>query len=91
MTDQTPTTTSRQRVPSRELASAEAQIANVDEQIAEMQQGIIDAETQIEAMEEEIRKRKSYIRSETRRVNKMADRRAVFIDTASALRKLDRP
>lgn len=91
MTDQTPTTTTRQRVPSREIASAEAQIASVDEQIAEIQAGINDAEVQIEAMEDEIRKRKTFIRNETRRANKLADRRAVFIDTAGALRKLDRP
>lgn len=84
-------TTTRTRVPTREVASAEAQIATADEQISEMQNGISAAETQIEAMEEEIRRRRSFIRQEDRRMQKLLNRRAVFIDAASALRKLERP
>jgi peptidoglycan hydrolase CwlO-like protein len=83
-------TSIRQRVPSREIQSAEAQIATVDEQLDEMTVGINDAELQIEAMEDEIRKRKNYIRSTQRKIDKLTQRRAVFIDAVSALRKLDR-
>lgn len=79
------------RSPTREVATAEAQIATADEQLAEMQTNINNAELQIDTMEDEIRKRKSFIRAETRRLNKLADRREVFIEASSALRKLERP
>lgn len=79
------------RPANREVASAEAQIATADEQIAEMQGSINDAEMQIDAMMDEIRKRRSFIKAETRRMNKLAARRAVFIEAASSLRKLDLP
>jgi len=78
------------RAPSREVQSAEAQIATADEQLDEMQSEIVNAELQIEAMEEEIRKRKRLIVATQRKIDKMTARRAVFIDTASALRKLER-
>ena len=85
------TTTPRQRVPSREVASAEAQIASVDEQLSEIQKGIDDAELQIDAMEDEIKRRRKFITAEHRKMDKLANRRSVFIDAASALRKLERP
>lgn len=78
------------RPSSREVQSAETQIATADEQIDEMQETIHTAELQIEAMEDEIRKRKSSIRSTQRKLNKLLERRSVFIDAAAALRKLER-
>jgi multidrug resistance efflux pump len=89
MNDQIATT--RGRTPTREVASAEAQIATADEQISEIQTGISEAEAQIEAMEDEIGKRKRFIRGEARRLQKLIDRRSVFIEASAALRKLDRP
>lgn len=79
------------RRPTREVSTAEAQIATADEQIADMAASINDAELQIEAMLDEVRKRRGFIRAETRRMTKLLDRRSVFIDAASALRKLERP
>lgn len=79
------------RRPTREIATAEAQIATADEQITDMAASINDAELQIEAMLDEVRKRRGFIRAETRRMNKLLDRRSVFIDAAANLRKLERP
>jgi predicted nucleic acid-binding Zn-ribbon protein len=85
MTEATPT-----RALTREVQSAETQIATVDEQIAE-QQGVIDeAELQIELMEDEIRKRRKSIRGAERRRDKLLARRSIFIDTVAQLRKVDR-
>lgn len=84
-------TTMTKRPPSSEVRSAEQQIATSDEQIAEMQGSINEAELQIDMMMDEIRKRRSFIKAETRRLNKLVQRRSVFIEAASALRKLDVP
>lgn len=80
-----------QRSVSREVQSAEAQIANVDEQISEHAAAIMGAEIRIEAMEDQVRKERSFIRKEQRSMDKLVARRGVFIDAASALRKLERP
>lgn len=79
------------RRPTREVATAETQIATADEQIAEMSASINGAELQIEAMLDEVRKRRGFIRGEQRRMTKLIERRSVFIDASSALRKLERP
>lgn len=92
MNEPTPITQQRpHRALSREVQNAEQQIATVDEQLAEMQKGIDDAELQIDAMNDEVRSRERFIKAERKKMERLANRRAVFIEASAALRKLERP